>query len=214
MNISRCAAPFIAASRRALAIAATHRVAHRHSADPINEKTAATNQVVPASASDHPGGHVGRRALRATLGVATAMCTLALGLGVASAAQAQVNPGGPHALIQWGDCKVTLGNVAWTGGAAVGGADIICGHYHSYVGATVYLYRYDGSKFVYVRSGGGGYNNWYGLSVQTTPPYCGGGNTLWDDKVTVQVDSYRETFDLGTELDYYPLWSPGWAPGC
>ena len=71
MNISRCAAPFLAASRRALAIAATHRVAHRHSADPINEKTAATNQVVPASASDHPGGPVGRRVLRPALGVAT-----------------------------------------------------------------------------------------------------------------------------------------------
>jgi hypothetical protein len=148
------------------------------------------------------------------LGAAIAMCTLALGLGVASAAQAQVNPNGPHAVIPWGDCTVTLGNVAWTGGAAVGGADLICKHYHSYVGATVYLYRWDGSKFVLVRSGGGGYNNWYGLSVQTTPPYCGGGNTWWDDKVTVQVDSYRATFDLGAQIHYYPQWSPGFAPGC
>jgi hypothetical protein len=153
MNINSWIAQVVAVSHRARAIAVTRRAGRRDSAaGPSNEETATMSQVVPV-----PGrrGRVTRRVRRPMIGLATALCTLALGLGAASAAQAQVNPGGPHYYFPWGDCSVALGNVAWTGGAAVGGADISCKHYHSYIGATVQLMRWDGYRWVDVRNGGG-----------------------------------------------------------
>jgi hypothetical protein len=130
---------------------AIRRASRRHSAaGPISPEAPLIQQIVPGRR-----GHFSRRLLRPVLALAASACTLALGLGVASAAQAQVNPAGPHHVWAWGDCSVTLGNVKTSNGAAVGGADITCGHYRGHITASVYLYRYNGSSWVRVGSGGG-----------------------------------------------------------
>jgi hypothetical protein len=151
---------------------------------------------------------------RPAIALAAAACALALSLAAASAAQAQVNSGGPHYDFPWGDCSVNLGNVAWPGGAAVGGADVTCAHYHDFISAHVYLYRWNGTRWVDVRGGDGtNYDN-YRLSVRTAPPYCGGGKAYWDDVVSVNVDGSTAQFDLDNALGYAPQYSPGHVAGC
>lgn len=200
--------------------AETDRTGRRNTAaGPGDQEPDPQDQIVPVPTPIRRIERVSRRLRRPVSGIAIVVCALALGLGVTSAAQAQVNPNGPHAYFTLSDCKITLGNVAWSGspkGAAVGGADIICSHYHSYIGAIVYLWRWDLSRgsWVNVSSGSLAYNNVYSLSEQTTKPYCGGGSTYWDDKVTVWVDSYSATFDLETGLGYYSAYSPGYFAGC
>ena len=205
-------------SRRA--IAAAYRAGRRYTAARSGDQEPnPQDQVVLAPTSVRRLERVSRRLRRPISGVAIVMCALAMGLGATSAAQAQVNPNGPHAYFVLSDCTITLGNVAWSGsptGAAVGGADITCAHYHSYIGAIVYLWRWDISRgsWVNVSTGTLARSNAYSLSDYTTKPYCGGGSTWWDDKVTVWVDSYSATFDLGTGLGYYPAYSPGYFAGC
>ena len=72
--------------------------------------------------------------------VAVALAATAT-IGIASSAHAQVNLQGPNWTFPWGDCPVTVGNVKWSNGAAVGGADIQCRHYHRSITAKVDLWR-------------------------------------------------------------------------
>jgi hypothetical protein len=189
---------------RFLPSTAIRRASRQHSTQaPASQEAPLTQQVGPG-----PRGHLPRRLPRPVLALAASACTLALGLGAASAAQAQVNPAGPHHVWAWGDCSVTLGNVKTSNGAAVGGADITCGHYRGSITAYVYLYRYNGSSWVRVGSGGGtDYNN-YRLSAWTAPPVCGNWTSYWDDMVTVNVDGSQQSFDLGSGLGYYPKYAP------
>jgi hypothetical protein len=157
-------------------------------------------------------GRQPRRVLRSLLGLAAVACTLALALGVAPAAQAQVNQIGSHTFL-WGDCPVTLGTVKWTNGWAVGGVDVNCYTRHDYVGATVYLWwRYSPSSPWNRAAMGTDYNfSTWAISVPTQPqpPICGLPEVQWDVKATVYVDSYSATFDLGQGLGYYPRYQPG-----
>jgi hypothetical protein len=101
---------------------------------------------------------------------------------------------------------------AWPGpkGWAVGGVDANCHSRHSYVSATVYLWRWNSnSGWTQVGSGSGAYSNAYGISAWTTPPLCGGGNTYWDETATVRVDNSSKTFDLYQGLGRYPQYAPG-----
>jgi hypothetical protein len=131
-------------------------------------------------------------------------------LAIAGSAHAQVNRAGPSWTFPWGDCPVTVGNVKVPGGAAVGGADIQCLHRHGTITAKVDLWRYNGSRWVLVRTSGWvtTINTSY-LSVQTAPYWCGG-NAYWDTKVTVNVDGYYQTtFDLYDGIKTYVPYPPG-----
>ena len=135
--------------------------------DSTEQVTTGINPVQPTAESQQtPGygtraGRFSRRLRRPVLGLATVACMLALGVGAASAAQAQVNPATPHHVFLWGDCSVNLGNVQTSNGAAVGGADVMCNSTRGYITAHVYLWRAQpGSSWVLVGSGGGtDYNN-------------------------------------------------------
>jgi hypothetical protein len=146
--------------------------------------------------------------------VAVALAATAT-IGIAGSAHARVN-GNPSFTFQWGDCPVTVGNVIGRAGAAVGGADIQCLHHHGTITAKVDLWRYNGSRWVMVRTSGWVTtinNSW--LSVQTWGPYCGGGEALWNDTVTVNVDGYyQRTFNLYDGIGYSAKYSPGSYPGC
>jgi hypothetical protein len=172
---------------------------------------------IPDRAGRGPAGkyrRLPRYLRRPAIALTSTACALAISLGAATAAQAQVNPKGPNYPFAWGDCWVDVGNVASTGGVAVGGVDIYCGHYYD-ITAHIYLYRWNinAKKWVLVGTGGGaGYN--YQLSVQTSKPYCGGGKTYWNDVASVNIDGYSKTFNLDNALGYPPRYAPGWAPGC
>jgi hypothetical protein len=132
-------------------------------------------------------------------------------IGIASSAHAQVNLQGPNWTFPWGDCPVTVGNVKWSNGAAVGGADIQCRHYHRSITAKVDLWRRINPNSPWVRVGTSDWvstSNTYWLSVQTWPPYCGGGNAQWDDIVTVNIDGYQTTFDLYSGIKYFAWYWP------
>ena len=168
------------------------------------------NEITATATPGRNRGRLSRRALRTVLSLSTAACALALAVGGASAADAQVNPSAPEYTFPWGDCPVTLGSVAWPKGWAVGGVDVNCHSRHSYVSATVYLWRWNNtSGWTEVGSGSGAFSNAYGISAWTTPPFCGGGNTYWDETATVRVDNSSKTFDLYQGLGRYPQYPPG-----
>jgi hypothetical protein len=149
-----------------------------------------------------------RRRIGRCLALGAALAALST-CALAGTASAQVNTAGPHSTFAWGDCSVTLGNVKTWNGAAVGGSDIACGHYRGFISARVDLWRWDGATWRDVgTSGWVSTQNAYRLSVQTSPPYCGGGTAYWDDIVQVNVDGYKQTFDLGKALGYYPQYAP------
>jgi len=148
-----------------------------------------------------------RRARLVSLAVALAATAT---IAMAGSAHAQVNRAGPSYTFPWGDCPVTVGNVMWPGGAAVGGADIQCVHRHGSISANVYLWRWNGSRWDAVRTSGWvSTSNTSWLSVQTSPPYWCGGNAYWDTKVTVNVDGYQKTFDLYDGIKTYVPYPPG-----
>jgi hypothetical protein len=157
---------------------------------------------------DSGRGRSSGRPLKLAIALAASAGALAVGLGTASAAQAQVNPDGPHFVFSWGDCQVDLGNVKTSNGAAVGGADITCDHYHDRITAWVELYRYNGSGWDLVSSGGGSDDNDYGLYAWTDEPVCGNWTSYWDDVVTVDVDGAQRTFDLFDGLGYAAQYAP------
>ncbi len=150
-----------------------------------------------------------RRLRLVVTGVAIATAGL-LGL-TAGTANASVNTTfGPHYTFPYGDCNVTVGNVAQQDFAAVGGTDILCGHYRGYIIANVYLYRWNGYSWgsPVASSGWQRNNNSRSLSVQTWPPYRGCGKAYWDDVVVVNVDGYQRTFDLYNGIGYYAQYDP------
>ena len=176
--------------------------------------TTGINPVQPTAESEQTPGHrtqagrFSRRLRRPVFGLAAAACMLALGVGAASAAQAQVNPAAPHYVFPWGDCSVNVGSVATPNGAAVGGVDVTCNSTRGHITAYVYLYRDIGGSWVLVGSGGGtDYNN-HGLYAWTAPPVCGYYTSYWDEVAVVNVDGSQHTFDMASGYGRYPSYAP------
>jgi hypothetical protein len=142
--------------------------------------------------------HVRRRGLIVSMIVTFAVVAAT----AATAGAGVVNQLGPHTVYAWGDCSVDVGNVKTTTGAAVGGADITCGHYRGVITAKVNLYRYTattGWQLARTSPWYATYNN-YALSLSTTPPYCGNGLARWYTMVTVNVDGYQTQFTSSSAL--------------
>jgi hypothetical protein len=134
-------------------------------------------------------------------------------LAIAAVADAQlVNNAGPHVTYSWGDCTVNLGNMKTATGAARGAVDVVCGHYHTYINAKVDLLRWNGSQWIdMTTSGWRTLDNAYALSTATNQQVCGGGTAYWNDIATVNVGGAQHTFNLASNLGYYPKYAP---PAC
>ena len=137
--------------------------------------------------------------------IAVATAALAGAIGIAGSAHATVNTTPPNApyTYQWFpgyDCTVLVGAVRTGNGAAKGGADIACNHYHKIITSKVTLYRFTrstGGQSVTSSAWTSVYDN-YRLSVQTGS-ICGG-SARWLTRTTVHVDGVQVTIDSPSQI--------------
>jgi hypothetical protein len=98
-----------------------------------------------------------------------------------------------------------------TDGGAVGGTDVSCHSYRSYITITVNLWRYSSAGWQWISSGSAAsYGNYWASAATARPSYIGG-CAAWDITASVVVDGFRldsTTLDYGGLTGRYPRYDP------